>query len=737
MIEADFGGSCRLGSLRRHGSGSVTGSQVADPEAERASRRRFAVGSALGAVLALAVFTVTLANGRADLAVRETFGNFYDAQAKALLDGHWNVRASELFIEGFRIGDKTQTYFGIWPSVLRMPVLAFGDTYYGRLTQLSMVLAAAVALGGLGALHWRIRSLVRPGRPCSRAEAAIAAAVMVTFGCGTTVIFLASRAWVYHEAILWGIAWSIASYERIIAFITEPRRGRLVAASIFAMLAFLSRAPVGIGPVVALALVLVGQLLRALRQWLARRGRNPESAPLRALGRLDWLGVAKGSNGRRWILGCFIAVLVPLAVYGWMNWSRFDTLFSVPWRNQVLVGIDLRHQRVLDANGGSYFGLSYAPTTLLQALRPDALGLSPLFPFVTFPRFETLVLGNPAFDTLDWSTSIPASMPAVALLGAVGLWATIKSSYARTRAVAALRAPMLGAAAGVVLVLTIAFVANRYLGDWLPLLVIGALAGLQVLLRRREDATRRRAASVLLALAALLAVFGLWTNTSLAFMYQRLYSPHWDAQRAGMLGLQYDIDGWFGGAPRDARFVSDLPERPVSAGTTVVVGDCAAVYWSDGRHWRPVEGAPAGGWFRFRVEPARDVGADWQPLVAWGPAGRENVVGLRRRGDRVDFGLAQPTASGIHWFRSRQLLRVPRPEFVVEMHVDRPLRDILVTVDDHFAGGFGNVRGLLPDGPFRVGRARTSGAAKRFAGRLEPLPARGTLCSRLEDRRSG
>ena len=432
--------------------------------------------------------------------------------------------------------------------------------------------------------------------------------------------------------------------------ISEPRRGRLAAASAFATLAFLSWAPVGLGPILALGLVFGGQLLRALRQWLAtRRGADAESRPARMLGKLDWLGVAKGFTTRRWILGCFVAVLAPIAVYGWMNYSRFDSLFSVPWHQQVLVGIDLRHQRVLDVNGGSYFGLSYAPTTLLQALRPDALALNPLFPFLTFPRSHALVIGHPAFDTLDWSTSIPASMPAVAILGVLGVWVTVSASYACTRALAVLRVPIVGAAACLALVLSISFVANRYLGDWLPLLVLGSLAGLQVLLRRREEASRRRGASVLLIVVAVLALFGVWANTSLAVMYQRLYNPHRDAERAGMLGLQYDIDELLGGSPRSVRFVSELPDRPVGAGTTVVVGDCAAVYWSDGRHWRPVEGAPAGGWFRFRAETESQRGEEWQPVVSWGPAGREYVVGLRRHGDHVYVGMSRPTASGVKW----------------------------------------------------------------------------------------
>jgi hypothetical protein len=718
------------------------------PDLERATRRRFAIGSLVGAVLALIPFAWMLANGRADLTVSERFGNFYDAQAKALLSGHWDVPQSELFIEGFRVGGKTYTYFGLWPSLLRMPVLAFGDLYYSRLTQLSMLLAAAIALGAVACLHWRIRALVRPGSPCSRAEMAIAAAVVLSFGCGTTMLFLASRAWVYHEAILWGVAWSIASYERIIAFLRAPSRGRLVAASAFATLAFLSRPSVGMGPVVALALVLGGQLLVELRRWLVRRGAESGPGPTRSgptrsvrlLDRLRWLAPEPGAGGgRRWVLGLFVAVLVPVVLYGYVNFSRFGTFFSVPWAKQFLVDINLQHRRLLDSNGGTYFGFKFGPTTLLQYLRPDALGPNPLFPFLTFPRFRTPIIGDLSFDSLDWSTSVPASMPALALLGAIGLWATVRCSFARTRAVAALRVPLLGAGAGVVLVLAIAFVANRYLGDWLPLLAIAGLTGLQVLMLRRTGPPRRRGASAVLVAAALLAVFGLWANFSLALVYQRLYNPapYLASDRSGLLGLQYDIDGWLGGAPRAARFVDALPKDPARAGTTVVVGDCASVYWSDGGAWRAIQGRPAGGWFRLRVTPADGTRRTWQPVVAWGPRGRQNVIGIKRVGDDVHLGLGRPgSRTKPRWYESSFPITVSGRGFDVQVHVDQPLDEVHGTVNGESALELGNVR-RMPDGPFTVGRATLPGAPRTFRGGIVRLTPEDGLCDRLSSRRTG
>jgi hypothetical protein len=705
--------------------------------------RRFAVGSAIGAVLGFAAFAFVVTGGQGGLAGREPLGGFFDSQAKALLDGHWDVPGSEVFIEGFQLGDKVYTYFGIWPTVLRMPVLAFGDEYYGRLTQLSMLLALAVGLLGTALLNWRIRSLVRPERVCSRAEAALAGVVTFTFACGTAIIFLASRAWVYHEAIVWGVAWSLLAYDRLIAYVVTPRAGRLVAASAFATLAFSSRPAAGAGAVAAIALVLLGQLLRALRERISRR-RGTESAPVRGLRALDWLGTTDGQSGWRRTSGLALAFFVPVAAYAYVNWARFDSFFRVPWRKQFLVGLDLRHQRVLDANGGTYFGLKFAPTTLLHYLRPDALGPMPLFPFVTFPRWKTPIIGDLAFDTLDWSTSVPASMPALMVLAIVGAVAVLVPRYARTRAVEVLRVPILAAAAGVVLVLALAVVSNRYLGDWVPLLALGAITGLHVLLRRREEPAHRRAATVLLSVAAVAAVFGVWVNGSLAILYQRLYNPkppgapdpYRESTRAGMLGFQYDIDALLGGSARAVDLVDSLPATPARSGTTAIVGNCAAMYWSDGRRWHAIERTRAGGRFRFRARPAATNRGEWYPVLSWGPRGAEDVVGLRLRGELVHLALGHTARGRIHWLENSP----PEPvdeggEVIIDVEVDRPLDDVRARANGRSALAVFRLRDGLQDGPYRIGRATPrGGVAPRFAGDLVPLPVEAPLCERIRDR---
>jgi len=612
------------------------------------SGHRFAVASVVGGVAALAVLAVTISQGHLTLLAREPFGNFFDAQARSLLHGRWDVPASELFIEGFRRDGKVYEYFGVWPALLRMPLLAVSDSLYGRLAQLSMLLGAVVALTGFSLLHWRIRQVLRPGTECGTLESMVVGAAVFCFGCGTAFVFLTSRAWTYHEAIVWGVAWSLLGFERLVAYATHASGRRLATVSVLTALAFASRASLGLGLAVALGLLLVVRLVAIARSRVER----PTAA---------WTEVGAMTA----------AIVLPVALYAGVNFSRFGTPFSVPWTDQLLVTVNAHARAVLAENGGTYFGLKFAPTTLMQYLRPDAIAPGALFPWLTFPHFRTPVVGDVLFDTLDPASSLPASMPAVTLLAVVGLVALVRPPRAGT-SVGGLRIALAGAAVGCIPVLAIAYVAQRYLADFLPALAIAALVGLQALLRRVRAPTTRRLAAVVLVATAVLAGFGIWANLSLTIAYQRLFNPSEPAVRASMLAFQYDLDGHVPGHPHQLVRVDVLPRAAASAGTTAVVGRCDSVYWSDGRQWLPVEGTPAGGWHRYRARIAAT--GRPTPILTWG--GGEMLLTAERHGGTAVFTLVQPgrapASGGGHLRRDSA--------FPLGVHVDRRLGHLQVQV---------------------------------------------------------
>src|SRR5687767_6333242 len=74
-----------------------------------------------GAALALGAFLWMVTYGTGALLGRETFGQFYDGQAKALLAGRWDVQQQYIGDEAFVRDGKFYGYFGFVPAVLRIP----------------------------------------------------------------------------------------------------------------------------------------------------------------------------------------------------------------------------------------------------------------------------------------------------------------------------------------------------------------------------------------------------------------------------------------------------------------------------------------------------------------------------------------------------------------------------------------------------------------------------------------
>src|SRR5262249_5502073 len=131
----------------------------------RGAHRQFALASAIGGAMAGLLFCWMLTAGSFDLLRRQPLGDFYDAQAHALLHGHWDVARQVLGIEAFVVHGRAYMYFGPVPAILRLPVAAFTHALDGRLTQVSMLLAFGVALLYVSRWSWRVRSLVREDAP--------------------------------------------------------------------------------------------------------------------------------------------------------------------------------------------------------------------------------------------------------------------------------------------------------------------------------------------------------------------------------------------------------------------------------------------------------------------------------------------------------------------------------------------------------------------------------------------
>jgi len=518
-------------------------------------------------------------------------GTFYDTQSRALLDGHLSVPEGSLGIEAFVVDGRSYMYFPPFPSLLRLPVLAVTHRFDGRLTGASMLAGWAVTAAFTSLLLWRVRTLVRAPRgdddepeaggppPTVSWAEAVATVVVVGAVCGgSTLSYLAARPIVYHEAITWGVALTIAALWWIVGVADRPTAGRIVGAGTFTLLAVMSRSTLGMGAVVALGLV------AAMR-------------------------IAHRSTRRQWrtTIAVAAAAVVPMLGHVILNYAKFHTPFGLPMETQVYTTLSPERQAMLAANGGQYFRAAFLPTNLWQYLRPDALRLDRLFPFVGLPAHPPRVLGSLVYDEAFRSSSVPASMPLLFVLGVGGLVTAFRPRSPGR--VAAVRAPLIGAAVGTLGVLTIGYLANRYLADFLPLLVLAAAVGSAEMWRRVDARPTRPHPRWRPTLGAVVAVgvvvVGLLgSGAGLAIAYASMRTSGSEEELRAYLDTRVAIADATGADLHPFVLRGDnLPEAG-DADQLFIVGDCAALYWSDGEHgshlfdrtnWRPVERTGAAG----------------------------------------------------------------------------------------------------------------------------------------------
>jgi hypothetical protein len=676
------------------------------------TRRTYVVAGTIGAVLAGAVFVVVLLSGHASLLQRPpAAGDFFDVQAHSLLNLHWSVPRRSLVVEGFLVHGKVYEYFGPLPALLRLPIAAITDSFDGRLGQLSLLLAFAIAMTFTVRLAVRLRPLVRGSEPVSRGEQWAVGGFVFVVGAGSVFAFLASRAWAYHEAELWGAALALGAFEFVLAYTLAPTRKHLVVASALTTAALLSRGSVGVGPLVALGLVVVASLWSRTRRFA---------------------GLVDVAARRARLIPLFIAVLIPLALYAYVNYSKFGTLFSLPFQHQLSNDIFKDNRRVLAANGGSMFNSGLVPTTAWQYLGVKPPRVFALFPWVTFGA-RTSIIGNHVV-AWTWTESFPVTMPLLSVLGLVGFVGVVRPRRS-TPSLAALRAPVIGAIFATIPTLSYAYVAQRYLSDFMPLGVLLALSGLHVVLRWSSARPRRQLRSVVWAGLGLLAVVSVWFNVGLGVIYGRLLDGTVrDHDIAAFVAFQYDLHRRFpGGAPPDVITGSRLPSPQQQR--VFVLGNCKALYWSEGDTWTALEGTEAIGRFRLRVRfPATPTG--WEPLVVSNPVkGRAQFLAVRvLPGNRAQFAydavFPEPPIT-IHAGRTQRV-----DVLMDARHRSRTGGDVRVDLDDRRAYSTTLPNAIIgerlrPLADVTVGHADIPDVARRFSGAIERLPADMSLCRKI------
>ena len=438
----------------------------------------------------------------------EELGAFYDFQMAALLHGRLDVPEEAIGGEAFVIAGRLYGYFGPTPALLRLPFVAFGFAF-GLLSRLYML---AYFVGGLVAGYLLLRQSYRlVGRSSSPSAVAV---ILFTaqLGLGSTLFFLGSRAYVYHEAILCGVVFALFSAHFALRHLVQPERRWWLWSLLCGLLSLHARPPTGL-----YALTLLGCV------GLVLLGRDLRTRSFGEISRHVRLGVL-----------CAIGVLT----FNGLSYLKFKTFdgaplrFSRPYTAERLARIEGKSFHLENIPYGFYTYMVHA--NFHVEARFPYLYLRSDEPGRAFPRAK--------MDLPDHTLALPWCMPGIVVLATLGglvAWVTSSGSRVALFAIWAAAVPM-----SLALFAAIA-TAQRYTGDFVPMLGCGAAFGLAAV----EGATGLWRAS-LQALFGTLVLWSIFLTFAITLHYQR--EIVWgvpEDRKQDYQHLRQKFDAWFKSHP--------------------------------------------------------------------------------------------------------------------------------------------------------------------------------------------
>ena len=209
-------------------------------------------------VLSAVLWLFTMTGGR-DIFVKEVLGGAYDSQAEHFLRGDVGVDAAAIAHETMIVNGKVRMYFGPFPALLRIPLNFIYPAGHGKWSRISGFCAGVIALFAFAGL---VKTALRSSPLSSRARNWVGNACVIGFALGSPLLLLLGNLSIYDEAIIWGLAWSLAAlYFACRSRTTEGAAltRSLLAFSFCAGAALLSRATFG-APFVLIAPLLAIRL---------------------------------------------------------------------------------------------------------------------------------------------------------------------------------------------------------------------------------------------------------------------------------------------------------------------------------------------------------------------------------------------------------------------------------------------------------------------------------------------
>lgn len=437
---------------------------------------------AAASLVCLGIFATVVSGGNLNLFAAESFGQFYDHQAASLLRGRLDVPPEALGAEAFVFEGRTYGYFGPTPAVLRIPFNLAG-VGFGRLSRSYMVayLAACLAAAYTLLIH-AARLMGSPGAWPARRHVVL---LVLATGEGSTLFFLGSRAYVYHEAILCGAAFALWSVWATLRWLQHGGRSRAwIAALLCGVLSVHARPPTGLFALATLGCAAAWLLLQAAR--------GPEGIRTPGIGGFTVVGL--------------LAVLGVLS-FNALSYLKFRSFDGAPLRYHVQYG----PERLANIEGRNFHAGNLTYGFAGYVWRPNAEA-RPTFPYLFIRGNDPLDFPGSRIDLPENTLAIPWAMPSLTLLAALGFAVMALGWPAATAPLAVLAGGLAPMAAAL---LAAVAQSHRYTADFVPFLVAAAAFGLV-----GTDALGKAARRAWLTLAAILTPVAIALTLAITLHYQ-------------------------------------------------------------------------------------------------------------------------------------------------------------------------------------------------------------------------
>jgi hypothetical protein len=158
-------------------------------------------------VLIILLWIIATTGGR-QVFVKEWLSEAFDSQAEYFLRGDPGVDMNAIGPEGMIVKERVRMYFGPFPAFLRMPLHVIYPAGRGGWPRISGFCAGVIALLAFAGL---IRDALRSSRFGPGVRNWIGNTCLIGFVFATPLVFLVGNTSIYNEAIVWGLAWSLAA----------------------------------------------------------------------------------------------------------------------------------------------------------------------------------------------------------------------------------------------------------------------------------------------------------------------------------------------------------------------------------------------------------------------------------------------------------------------------------------------------------------------------------------------